>query len=200
MARRAEARRAATPSSPEQRARRRRILNAATDLAVARDFDQLSMTEVARAAKVALATLYRYFPSKTQLFVAILRHQIKVLARDLPTVAPGQTGAGAAADLLVEAQRRLLEHPRFAMTLVSATNAARGEVFAEVVRLDEAFGDLILQAARVSTPTPADRQAVRLLVWCWFGVLTMTVNGLLSAGAGESDIRRATGLLLADLG
>lgn len=67
MARIAEPRPAAEPSSAVQQQRRDAILQAAAALAAQKPADQVQMNEVARAAGVALGTLYRYFPSKTHL-------------------------------------------------------------------------------------------------------------------------------------
>src|SRR5437763_15153676 len=55
-----------------QRARRRRILRAAADLATEGGFDAVQMREVAERADVALGTLYRYFPSKVHLLVSAM--------------------------------------------------------------------------------------------------------------------------------
>src|SRR3954470_14330144 len=62
-----------------QRARRRRILRAAADLASEGGFDAVQMREVAERADVALGTLYRYFPSKIHLLVAAMTRTFQTL-------------------------------------------------------------------------------------------------------------------------
>src|SRR5881397_2888222 len=62
-----------------QRARRRRILRAAADLATEGGFDAVQMREVAERADVALGTLYRYFPSKIHLLVAAMGRTFRSL-------------------------------------------------------------------------------------------------------------------------
>src|ERR687883_441125 len=59
-----------------QRARRRRILAAAAELATEGGFDAVQMREVAERADVALGTLYRYFPSKIHLLVNVLADEM----------------------------------------------------------------------------------------------------------------------------
>jgi AcrR family transcriptional regulator len=54
--------------SSAQRARRETILKVAIELLAKRDYEQIQVREIAEAAGVALATLYRYFPSKEQLY------------------------------------------------------------------------------------------------------------------------------------
>jgi AcrR family transcriptional regulator len=58
--------------SSSQHARRTRIIGAALKLLEKREYDQIHIREVAESAGVALATLYRYFPSKEQLYANAL--------------------------------------------------------------------------------------------------------------------------------
>jgi AcrR family transcriptional regulator len=55
-----------------QRARRDRIVETAVQLLATDDYDKIHMRLVADRAEVALGTLYRYFPSKEQLFATAL--------------------------------------------------------------------------------------------------------------------------------
>ena len=58
--------------STRQAARRQRMLDAALGLLEVRDYERISVREVAESASVALATLYHYFPSKEHLFAEAL--------------------------------------------------------------------------------------------------------------------------------
>jgi AcrR family transcriptional regulator len=58
------------PPSAAQRARRDLILQVAIGFLDTREYEQIHMREIAEAAGVALGTLYRYFPSKEQLFAS----------------------------------------------------------------------------------------------------------------------------------
>ncbi|HEV2685822.1 MAG TPA: TetR family transcriptional regulator, partial [Actinomycetota bacterium] len=58
--------------TPKQSDRRRRVIQAAISLATKGGYDAVQMRDVATSARVALGTLYRYFPSKDQLLVAAL--------------------------------------------------------------------------------------------------------------------------------
>lgn len=51
--------------------RRNRILAAATELFATRPYPLVSMDEVAETARMGKATVYRYFPSKEDLYVAV---------------------------------------------------------------------------------------------------------------------------------
>ncbi len=69
----------ARATTASQRARRRRILQAATTLASQGGYDAVQMREVADLAGVALGTLYRYFPSKVHLLSAAMVGQLEAL-------------------------------------------------------------------------------------------------------------------------
>jgi AcrR family transcriptional regulator len=62
----------AVPSTPAQHGRRDRILDAATAVLCAGGEDALQMKELAQQAGVSLATLYRYFPAKDHVLLAIV--------------------------------------------------------------------------------------------------------------------------------
>src|ERR687893_1244876 len=55
-----------------QAARRDRVIRAALDLAADGGYDAVQMRDVATRAEVALGTIYRYFPSKDALLLAVM--------------------------------------------------------------------------------------------------------------------------------
>ena len=75
---------------PRLRTRRRRvdkhplILEASRHLVAQSGFRETQMTNIAKAAGIAIATLYRYFPSKTELMVELVKstaqREVDVLA------------------------------------------------------------------------------------------------------------------------
>jgi TetR/AcrR family transcriptional regulator, cholesterol catabolism regulator len=70
------------PRLPGSRAaRRERIVRTAFDLLVESDYDAIQMRDIAESSEVALATLYRYFPSKEQLFAAVQLEWVERLHR-----------------------------------------------------------------------------------------------------------------------
>jgi TetR/AcrR family transcriptional regulator, cholesterol catabolism regulator len=67
----------AVPETPAQQARYDRVIAAATEVLSAGGQDAVQMKDLAQRAEVSLATLYRYFPSKDYvlLAVALARYQ-----------------------------------------------------------------------------------------------------------------------------
>ena len=63
--------RARQPEQIEQR--RRDILNAAATLMAEKGFDQVSLNAIARSAGVAKSNVYRYFESREEIFLTLLR-------------------------------------------------------------------------------------------------------------------------------
>src|ERR1700678_1616597 len=61
----------ATPSTPAQRERYDRVLTTAAAILSAGGEEALQMKDLAQRADVSLATLYRYFPAKDHVLLAI---------------------------------------------------------------------------------------------------------------------------------
>ncbi|GII55802.1 TetR family transcriptional regulator [Planotetraspora thailandica] len=116
-----------------QHQRRKRIVQAAAALASRGGVEAMQMRTVAERAGVALGTLYRYFPSKMDLVVAVVSEEIDTLEGSIgrrPPNAP--TAAGRAVDILMRATRGLMREPELADALI------RSLIMAEV---DTPFGD-----------------------------------------------------------
>ncbi|MBE1459698.1 AcrR family transcriptional regulator [Nocardiopsis terrae] len=126
-----------------QTQRRRRIVQTAAALAVRGGVEAMQMRSVAERAGVALGTLYRYFPSKMDLVVAVVTEELDLLeggiVRRPPTAA---TAPGRAVDVLLRATRGLMREPELADALV------RSLIMAEVkIELDVRISDLVWRVA-----------------------------------------------------
>lgn len=86
---------------------RRAILAAAADVFGRRDYHVAHMDEVAAACGVSKGTLYRYFPSKRALFLAVTFDGIEQLQADLERMAGGAEAPDAKLERLLQ---RLLGH------------------------------------------------------------------------------------------
>src|SRR6201986_858322 len=74
---------------------RQHIADTSWGLFAARGFDQVSVAEVARAAQVAEATVFNYFPSKEDLFYSRLESFLTPLGEEVRGRAPSQPGVAA---------------------------------------------------------------------------------------------------------
>ncbi|WP_214102669.1 TetR family transcriptional regulator [Acrocarpospora catenulata] len=84
--------------SPEAQAfRADRVIETARQLATEGGYEAVQMREVAKRARVALATLYRYYPSKDDLIRAFVDAQVRLLRADVVARPPQDANPGARA-------------------------------------------------------------------------------------------------------
>ncbi|MFI6874807.1 TetR family transcriptional regulator [Streptomyces sp. NPDC050400] len=197
MPRIAEARPGAEPSSPQQRARRQKILKSAADMAAATGLERVQMQEVAKSAGVAIATLYRYFPSKTHLFTTLMADQIEEFAARVPERPAGTTPEEAVFETLRSATHNLLRRPALATAMIQSSNAARASTVPDLARIDQGFLDLLLRAWGVERPTQHHIAQLRLLILLWYGVLQARLNERFTPQQADADLRMGCQLLLA---
>lgn len=197
MPRVGEMRAPAEPSSAGQKARYRRILRAAARLGAHQELERVQMQDVAKEADVAIATLYRYFPSKVHLFAAVMRSQVLRLRDEAVGPAEGQDAVDAVADLLIRIGREMLEQPQLSLSMIQANNLAQKVPGSGSDQIDATFEELVMRTAGIDRdPSADDHRRARLVILCWFGVLMTVLNGRHEAATAEADTRRACELLL----
>ncbi|WP_225849553.1 TetR family transcriptional regulator [Streptomyces sp. HPF1205] len=185
------------PLTERQEARRRRILAASTALACRGGFDAVQMREVAETSQVALGTLYRYFPSKIHLLVAVMRDQLGQLHEALRTRPPTAEDPGErVAETLLRAFRALRREPRLADAMVRALIFADRSVSAEVDTCSRLTTTIILDAMALADPPTGERlSAVRVIEHTWHAALVSWLAGRSSVDRVTADIRMACRLL-----
>ena len=179
-----------------QAVRRKRVIEAATELAAAGGYEAVQMRDVADKADVALGTLYRYFPSKDQLLVAALGEWATSLERRLmQKPPPGDTPSERVIDVLQRASRALEREPRVTAAMVTALSSpdadaapAKNEVY-ETLRsiIANAIGDAAVD--RVN-------DVVRVLGYVWFTALVFQVGGMAEPGLMAAELEMSARLLL----
>lgn len=198
MARLPVSRMPAAPSSATQQERYQRILDAAVRLGSVVDLEHVQMQDVAAEADVAIATLYRYFPSKAHLFTGVMKAQIQRFADEVFRADPDASPSEVVAELLLGLTHRLRENQRLSMSMVQSIILAESHASPDSYDIESTFVDLLLRVAGWDREASADqRSRVWLVIQCWFGVLMTTMSGNRPAGHAEADLRRACELLLA---
>jgi AcrR family transcriptional regulator len=185
-----------------QRARRRRILDAAAGLASAGGFEAVQMRAVADSSQVALGTLYRYFPSKVHLLVGVLHDQLQQLhatlrERPLTERDPGDRVRRTLMRAFTAHQRDPRLTGAMMRALLFADRSAREEVRA-VSRLST---EILLDASGLSAGEIADRlSAVRVIQHTWHSTLIHWLSGNSSLEEAHADIATVCRLLSRDGG
>jgi AcrR family transcriptional regulator len=111
-----------------QQARRQRIVLAAIDLLGDREYDRIQMRDVADEAHVALGTLYRYFPSKEQLFANVLLEWSTTFEQSVRRRASSGDPAARLVSVLRSTARAFERHPNFFRLIVVLEGATTEEV------------------------------------------------------------------------
>lgn len=190
----AEDRPPAEPSSRDQKDRYDRILRAAARHGAEKGLERVQMLDVARDAGVAIATLYRYFPSKTHLFTALMRAQVERLGGLAVEPVPGQTPEDAITGLLLRAGQELLRTPLLAHAMMQSNNATVAQTPGAGVT--EVFTELMLEVAGIEHPTARDLRMLRLLEQAWYGILITALNRHITQAELEDDTVLICRLLL----
>src|SRR5256886_12297791 len=110
--------------TPNQAARRQRVIDAAMKLAADGGYDAVQMRDVASEAGVALGTIYRYFASKDHLLAACQVAFARAEQRRLelrPT--QGDTAADRVVDVLRRATRAQERQPQLTAAMVTAISS-----------------------------------------------------------------------------
>ena len=185
-----------------QHQRRKRIIQAAAALASRGGVEAMQMRTVAERAVVALGTLYRYFPSKMDLVVAVVGEELDLLEGSLDRRPPrSATAPRRAVEVLMRATRGLMREPELADALI------RSLLLSDVTT---DFGDrmvgLLLRAAGgmddggMDDPAGHERWVLlRALSSMWVMEMIEMLRGHTTNEEIQSRLEIAADRLLADL-
>ncbi|GAA0218790.1 cholesterol catabolism transcriptional regulator KstR [Actinomadura nitritigenes] len=171
--------------SRSQHQRRKRIVQAAAALASRGGIEAMQMRTVAERAGVALGTLYRYFPSKMDLVVAVVSEEIDLLEGSIERRPPrGGTAAERTVEVLMRATRGLMREPELAEALI------RSLLLSDVkTDFSDRMTNLMLRAAVGPTgDIPADDRR-RIVARALSSVWTMEMIEMLRGQATAEEIQ-----------
>ncbi len=171
--------------------RRRQLLARATELFATHGYDELSMAKLAREAGISKPLLYHYFPSKRDLFEAVLGQAAEEHLRRIST----DDGLPPAAQLTaaVAAYLTWIEENRGAYEKL-LRSAGIPEVRELIDRVRDETATRILEGIVADGPPPPKvRAAVR--AWLWY------MDGVCLDWVREDDLSKddVQGLLLGTL-
>jgi len=182
------------------------ILDAAAELAEKGGFDKVRLRDVASRANVALATLYKRFPSKEALLAAEVARRSELLVHELREDPPrGKTPEERIAAFFVLATRRMTDKPGYGRAVLRAM-ASGPDSAREVVAHQGAMMSMLLSAQRGVAMTPGE-MAVRpltereqviafMLLQIWFACMVGWSAGLQEPDAVDAQMRRAIDVVI----
>jgi AcrR family transcriptional regulator len=174
------------PTLPRQRFRYGRILDVAAAFA-RKGLDSVVLSEVAAKADVPLGTLYRYFPSSTQLVLALYRKQLgELLAGSSPEA--GKVAAQALAGVVMEIFHMRLMQP----AVEQALNRA---VYVKDTDTTRLLREIDATAEKAVTAACSDAAVARVLLLTVTGLVQAVRCRRLSLFEAEEDLKKACSLL-----
>ncbi|HZM42947.1 MAG TPA: TetR family transcriptional regulator [Acidimicrobiales bacterium] len=179
-----------------QAARRERVIRAAQELAAEGGYDAVQMRDVASRGEVALGTIYRYFPSKDALLLAVMVQWLGDLEQRVTRHPPtGATTVDRIMDVLGRAVGSMDREPRLTRAVIAAMTAgdpasvdAIGEVTAAMAR--------IMEAAFPEDVDPAlEAAAAKVLGHVWWSATISWANGMGDSTWVAAELRQASELI-----
>jgi AcrR family transcriptional regulator len=181
----------AIPSTAAQHGRHDRILAAATAMLEAGGEDALQMKELSQRAGVSVATLYRYFPAKDHVLLAILLSRYSAaLERVISQVPPGRSARERVTSHLLREFRAEQREPRLTAALVrviSETSRSYSEIIERTERLHL---QMLEHVAGAGAPISEQQRMLLPVVQAIFGAATRRwLAGVASPAQARFEIR-----------
>ena len=185
---------AARPTNAGGRQRYQNIIRVARTLTIDYGEDAVQMQEVAKQAGVALNTLYRYFPSKSHLYTAILEDELKTLdIRANSSVEAFSLNDHDAAErvlgLISSASNSLLSRPNLARAMINATMASQASSGHAVAQSDQLLESAVLKILGIVDPVVSDHRMIYAIMLSWTAALSAVLNERLRRSEFEEILR-----------
>jgi TetR/AcrR family transcriptional regulator, cholesterol catabolism regulator len=181
----------AIPSTPAQHDRRQRMLHAATAMLASGGEDALQMKELAERAAVSLATLYRYFPSKDHLLLAIVHSRYESALRRVAGEAPrGGTVQERVTSHLLREFRAEQRDQRLTAALTRVLSDTRPEYAPVIMKVQQLRLQLVEHVATAGAPVDEHlRRRLRIVIDVFGAATRRWLAGVSSAAEARFEIR-----------
>lgn len=187
----------AAPSSARQHERHARILQAARELGTELPFEAVQMQDVAAKAEVAIATLYRYFPTKAHLYVGVLRAYVEERMNEpFPAVLADATPAERVAEFLVQEIARMAQNPVLSLSMVQSIIPVDGALTRDGSEARDGFDRGLMAVAGWPAGDAEKQRRIWLMTQCYYGMVLTVLNGSRPQDQVDADLRLAAQLLL----
>ncbi|HEX6237365.1 MAG TPA: TetR family transcriptional regulator [Acidimicrobiales bacterium] len=183
-----------------QLARRERVIRAAQELAAEGGYDAVQMRDVAGRAGVALGTIYRYFPSKDAVLLAVMVHWLGDLEQRVSERPPrGDTTVARIMDVLARALRSMDREPRLTGAVISAMTAGDPASVGAIVEVTEAMTRIMSSAFPDDIDPAFEASAAKVLGHVWWSATISWANGMGDIDWVAAELREAAELITGHL-
>ena len=178
--------------------RREIILDCTAAIATSGGYDAVKMRAVADSAGVAVGTLYRFFPSKSHVLIAVLAREFERIGAEQDWT----VSAGSPRLRLGQLNTRLCQEWRAKPALTEAVTRAfvfaDGSANAEVGRAAAVIEHLIGLAIAGGEPSPRQHRLAAIVSDIWLASLIAWVRHSTSVEEIVLRLERSVGLVVSD--
>jgi len=179
-----------------QAARRERVVRAALELGADGGYDAVQMRDVATRAEVALGTIYRYFPSKDSLLLAVMVHWLGDLERRVSKRPPiGDTTVERIMDVLGRALGSMDRDPRLTAAVIGAMTAGDPASVPAINEVTRAMARIMRSAFPSDVDPALEAATAKVLGHVWWSATISWANGMGDIDWVADELRVAAELL-----
>ena len=164
--------------TPRRPSPRRRILNAALELAVEGGYDAMQVRTLAQRAKVSSRTIYMHFDSLDSLLVVAIAELSQPLYRQY-TESPPRTGTAIEriSQLFSELTQTMTANRGLTMALLRSLLSGKPDIVPFIRGYREVLEEVLAKTIADDEPTPEDRLTSEILQCVWFSALIGWATG-----------------------
>ncbi|MGH9287699.1 MAG: TetR family transcriptional regulator [Acidimicrobiales bacterium] len=180
-----------------QAARRDRVIRAALELAAEGGYDVVQMRDVATRARVALGTIYRYFPSKDALLLAVMVQWLGDLEQRVMRRPPaGVNTVDRVMDVLGRALRSMDREPKLTAAVIAAMTAGDPASVAAIGDVTDAMARIMRSAFPAAVDPASEASAAKVLGHVWWSATIAWANGMGDIDWVAGELREAATLIV----
>jgi AcrR family transcriptional regulator len=180
--------------------RRETILDCTAMIASSGGYDAVKMRTVADGAGIAVGTLYRLFPSKPHVLVAVLAREFERLGAERDWTATSESPRIRLRQLNTRLCQEWQSRPALTEAVTRAFVFADGSATAEVDRAAGVIENLIGLAIAGGEPNPRHHQLAAIISDIWLASLIAWARHGMSAEDVAVRLERSIALILSDEG
>ena len=178
---------------------RRRILDAALELALQGGYEALQVRALSERAGVSSRTIYANFPSLDSLLILAVAEQSEGLYNRFTQSPPGgSSAAGRVNQLIDELTGTMTANRLLTVALLRALLSGKPDVSQYIKGFGDVLQAMLASAIAPETPTVRDREVAELLENIWFTALVGWATGTTADDHISQIMHKAPRLLLPD--